>query len=42
MANNVYTFKIAGPAGLGIKSIGQLFSKILIAHIWAFYNSLIL
>jgi len=32
MANNVYTFKIAGPAGLGIKSIGQLFSKILIAH----------
>ena len=32
MANKVYTFKIAGPAGLGIKSIGQLFSKILIAH----------
>jgi len=32
MANKVYTIKIAGPAGLGIKSIGQLFSKILIAH----------
>jgi 2-oxoglutarate/2-oxoacid ferredoxin oxidoreductase subunit alpha len=32
MANKVYTVKIAGPAGLGIKSIGQLFSKILIAH----------
>lgn len=32
MANKVYTVKIAGPAGLGIKSIGQLFSKILIDH----------
>ena len=32
MANKVYTIKIAGPAGLGIKSVGQLFSKILIAH----------
>jgi 2-oxoglutarate ferredoxin oxidoreductase subunit alpha len=32
MTNKVYTIKIAGPAGLGIKSIGQLFSKILIAH----------
>jgi 2-oxoglutarate/2-oxoacid ferredoxin oxidoreductase subunit alpha len=32
MAEKTYTIKIAGPAGLGIKSIGQLFSKILIAH----------
>lgn len=32
MANKLYTIKIAGPAGLGIKSVGQLFSKILIAH----------
>ena len=32
MANKVYSIKIAGPAGLGIKSIGQLFSKILISH----------
>lgn len=32
MTSNSYTIKIAGPAGLGIKSIGQLFSKILIAH----------
>jgi 2-oxoglutarate ferredoxin oxidoreductase subunit alpha len=32
MANKIYTIKIAGPAGLGIKSVGQLFSKILIAH----------
>lgn len=32
MALNSFTIKIAGPAGLGIKSIGQLFSKILIAH----------
>ncbi len=32
MSNKVYTIKIAGPAGLGIKSVGQLFSKILIAH----------
>jgi len=32
MTNKTYTIKIAGPAGLGIKSIGQLFSKILIAH----------
>lgn len=32
MAKKVYTIKIAGPAGLGIKSIGQLFSKVLIAH----------
>ncbi len=32
MAQNSYTIKIAGPAGTGIKSIGQLFSKILIAH----------
>ncbi len=32
MAEKIYTVKIAGPAGLGIKSIGQLFSKILIAH----------
>ncbi|MFA5750287.1 MAG: 2-oxoacid:acceptor oxidoreductase subunit alpha [Candidatus Shapirobacteria bacterium] len=31
-SNKVYTVKIAGPAGLGIKSVGQLFSKILIAH----------
>jgi len=30
--NRVYSVKIAGPAGLGIKSVGQLFSKILIAH----------
>ena len=32
MANKVYTVKIAGPAGLGIKSVGLLFSKILLAH----------
>ncbi len=32
MANKVYTIKIAGPAGLGIKSVGQIFSKILIDH----------
>jgi 2-oxoglutarate/2-oxoacid ferredoxin oxidoreductase subunit alpha len=32
MVNKVYTIKIAGPAGMGIKSIGQLFSKILIVH----------
>ena len=32
MADKTYTIKIAGPAGMGIKSIGQLFSKILIAH----------
>lgn len=32
MAEKVYTIKIAGPAGLGIKSIGQIFSKILIDH----------
>ncbi len=33
MSNHqVYSVKFAGPAGLGIKSIGQLFSKILIAH----------
>lgn len=32
MSQKVYTIKIAGPAGMGIKSIGQLFSKILIAH----------
>lgn len=32
MVSKVYTIKIAGPAGLGIKSVGQLFSKILIAH----------
>jgi 2-oxoglutarate/2-oxoacid ferredoxin oxidoreductase subunit alpha len=32
MAEKTYTIKIAGPAGMGIKSIGQLFSKILIAH----------
>ena len=32
MSQKVYTIKFAGPAGLGIKSVGQLFSKILIAH----------
>lgn len=32
MNDKVYSVKIAGPAGLGIKSAGQLFSKILIAH----------
>ncbi|MDD4937596.1 MAG: 2-oxoacid:acceptor oxidoreductase subunit alpha [Candidatus Shapirobacteria bacterium] len=32
MVDKTYTVKIAGPAGLGIKSIGQLFSKILITH----------
>jgi 2-oxoglutarate ferredoxin oxidoreductase subunit alpha len=32
MSQKVYTIKFTGPAGLGIKSIGQLFSKILIAH----------
>lgn len=30
--HRVYSVKIAGPAGLGIKSVGQLFSQILIAH----------
>lgn len=30
MLSKTYTLKIAGPAGLGIKSGGQLFSKILI------------
>lgn len=32
MSSFVRTIKIAGPAGLGIKSGGQLFSKVLIAH----------
>lgn len=32
MSQKVYTIKFTGPAGLGIKSVGQLFSKILIAH----------
>ena len=32
MSKKVFTIKFAGPAGMGIKSVGQLFSKILIAH----------
>ncbi len=32
MTSNFSTIKIAGPAGSGIKSAGQLFSKILIDH----------
>ena len=32
MSQKVYTVKFAGPAGMGIKSVGQLFSKILVAH----------
>jgi 2-oxoglutarate/2-oxoacid ferredoxin oxidoreductase subunit alpha len=32
MSKNFYTVKIAGPAGLGIKSVGQIFSKSLIKH----------
>lgn len=32
MSQKVYTIKFAGPAGLGIKSVGQLFSKILVSH----------
>ncbi|MFA6369046.1 MAG: 2-oxoacid:acceptor oxidoreductase subunit alpha [Candidatus Shapirobacteria bacterium] len=32
MTSNFSTIKIAGPAGSGIKSAGQLFSKFLISH----------
>lgn len=32
MSSEVYTIKIAGPAGAGIKSGGQLLAKILVAH----------
>ena len=32
MSSEVYTIKIAAPAGLGIKSGGQLLSKVLVAH----------
>lgn len=32
MTSNFSTIKIAGPAGSGIKSAGQLFSKLLISH----------
>ncbi len=32
MSKKVFTIKFAGPAGMGIKSVGQLFSKILVAH----------
>jgi len=32
MSKKVFTIKFSGPAGMGIKSIGQLFSKILVAH----------
>ena len=32
MSQNFSTIKIAGPAGSGIKSAGQLFSKLLISH----------
>jgi 2-oxoglutarate ferredoxin oxidoreductase subunit alpha len=32
MTSNFSTFKIAGPAGSGIKSAGQLFSKFIIDH----------
>lgn len=32
MSKKVFTIKFAGPAGLGIKSVGQLFSKILVSH----------
>ncbi len=32
MSKKVFTIKFTGPAGMGIKSVGQLFSKILVAH----------
>lgn len=32
MSKKVYTIKFTGPAGMGIKSVGLLFSKMLIAH----------
>ncbi len=32
MPSEVYTFKIVGPAGAGIKSSGVLFSQMLLAH----------
>jgi len=32
MPSNVFTIKIAGPAGAGIKSSGLLLSNILVRH----------
>ncbi len=32
MSKEVHTIKFTGPAGMGIKSVGQIFSKILVAH----------
>ncbi len=32
MSKEVLTIKFTGPAGMGIKSVGQLFSRMLVAH----------